>query len=227
MAGRFMGIIQKFLEWRATNKFLRSHVGQALHKQTQEYFYTTSNLRHLTEEKKREIIDGFLKHVVGIFQASNPFLSMREELAAVVYGYAQLQVLSLKETEKADLFYGHSPYITGKLHHRIRECVPHNEDLKYFAWQRPDVSDADLIDFANLKCCQYLYFLNGFHLVRSEFKDVKTNGGRDWLRPFTTSMLISSENGYREHLKMPSMLPGGADRSPAAQYVYERRHKRN
>jgi hypothetical protein len=202
-----VGIIQNFLERRAANKFLRTPLGQSLHKQTQEYFYTTSNLRLLSDEKKAEIINDFTVRVFGIFQTPNSFLKMREEIAAAVYGYANLQVLCLKETEKADTFYGHSPYITGKLHYRIRDCVPHNEELRYFVWQCPETVDGELIEFANLKCCQYLYYLNGFNLVRSNFKDLNT-GGRDWLRPFTTSMLIWSENSYREHLKVPSLLPG-------------------
>jgi hypothetical protein len=202
-----MGIIQNFRERRAANKFLRTPLGQALHKQTQEYFYTTSNLRLLSDDKKIEIINDFTARVFGVFQTPNPFLKMREEIAAAVYCYASLQVLCLKETEKADTFYGHSPYITGKLHYRIRDCVPHNEELKYLVWQHPETVDEALIEFANLKCCQYFYFLNGFNLVRSDFKDLNT-GGRDWLRPFTTSMLIWSENSYREHLKMQSLLPG-------------------
>jgi hypothetical protein len=135
---------------------------------------------------------------------------MREELAAAVYGYANLQVLCLKETERADTFYGHSPYITGKLHYRIRDAVPHNEELKYFVWQQPEAGDEELISFANLKCCQYLYYLNSFNLVRSEFRDIKT-GGRDWLRPFTTSMLIFCENSYRGTLHLPTLMPGDLD----------------
>jgi hypothetical protein len=204
-----MCIIQDFFQRRAATKFLRSSLGQALHRQTQEYFYTTSNLRHLSDVKKQEIIGSFWERVFAIFQAPNPFLKMREELAGAVYEYAILQVLCLKETERADQFYDHSPYITGKLHYRIRECVPHNEDLKYALWQTPKMTDEEIVYSANLQCCQYLYFLNGFNLLRPEFNDVKDGNRRDWFRPFISSMLIFSENTYREHLGMPPMLPGG------------------
>src|SRR5262249_5563801 len=205
-----MGILQNFLERQAAKKFLRSPLGQALHKQTQEYFYTTSNLRHLSEEKKQEIINNFTGRIAGLFQTQNPFLKMREELAGAVYGYAQIQVLSLKEVERADTFYGHSPYITGKLHYHIRDCSPHNEELKYLLWQRPETTNEELIQFANLKCCHYLYYLNGFNLVRSEFNDLNQHG-RDWLRPFITSMLIWAEHTYREKIGMPTLLPGSLD----------------
>jgi hypothetical protein len=203
-------MFRDFLARRTAKQFLRSPLGQLLHKHTREYFYTMSNLRHLPEDQKTQIINDFLARITGLFQTDNPFLKMREELAAAVYGYAELQVLCLKETERAENFYGHSPYVSGKLHYRVRECSPYNEDLKHFLWQRPHATDEELIDFANLKCCQYLYYLNGFNLVRSEFNDLSQHG-RDWLRPFLTSMLISAEHTYREKIGMPTLLPGSLD----------------
>lgn len=67
---RAMEFIQTFFARRVANKFLRSPLGRAPHQQTQEYFYTTSKLRHFSEEKKREIIDGFMNCVSEILHCS-------------------------------------------------------------------------------------------------------------------------------------------------------------
>ena len=146
-----------------------------------------------------------------IAQAPNPFIKLREDSAATTYAYAELQVLCLVPEERPDLDYGTSPYISGTLSHYIHRCAQYHTELKELVWKEPNITTEGLIGYCRFRCATLLYFLNGFNLVRMEFKDFKSTPGKDWLRPFTTSMLISCEDYYRQKLGLPSLLRNELD----------------
>jgi hypothetical protein len=120
-------------------------------------------------------------------------------------------VLCLLPEEKSDAYYGASPFISAELHRYVLQCAEHNEELKEKVWKEPTSTVADLIGYCNARCTLFLYFLNGFNIVRRELKDFEPTPGKDWLRPFTTSMLIWSEHTYRQKIGLPSLLPHELD----------------
>jgi hypothetical protein len=191
-------------------KFGSLSIGQALGRYTHEYF-AESHLRNAPPEARKHIIEQLGSRIEGVLRAPSPMLKLREELATVVYDYADLQVLCLLPEEKSEVYYGESQFISGELHRYIRKCVQHNNELREKIWSLPDSTDADLIKYCNTRCTLFLYFLNGFDLMRIEFDDREPTPDKDWLRPFTTSMLIWSENYYREKIGLPSLLRSDLD----------------
>jgi hypothetical protein len=150
----------------------------------------------------------FYKRVFSIPEAENPFLKYREELCGAALGYAKFQVLCLTPEEKQEAFYSNCPYISAELYRRIRHCAGHNEELAEILWRNEKATDDELVGYANAKSAVYLYYLNGMNLIRAEFDDMDLK--KDWFRPFIISVLIWTENGYREQIGLPTLLPDGA-----------------
>jgi hypothetical protein len=50
------------------------------------------------------------------------------------------------------------------------------------------------------------YVLNGINLLRYEFDDFAGGRERDWLKPFSKSMLIWYEHLYRSKIGLPSLF---------------------
>lgn len=204
-------LLERMAQRRAIAKFSRSPIGQALHQHTQDYFGAKTVLRGFSPDQKQNVIEQFSARIVEIVQAPNPLLKLREELGGMMYAYAELQVLCLVPEERSDLHYGASPYVSGELNQHIHRCAQHHTELKELVWKEPDITTQDLIGYCNVRCATFLYFVNGFNFVRMEFKDFESTPGKDWLRPFTTSMLIYCEDTYRQKIGLPSLLPGKLD----------------
>ena len=61
-----------------------------------------------------------------------------------------------------------------------------------------------------MNCAVFLYYLNGWNIVRTATKlDPAYRADKDWFRPFVTSMLISSEHNARRELGVPSLFTDG------------------
>ena len=189
-------------EKRIAREFVNSPIGQTLTKHS-ENFITRSVLRHVTEDYKQHLINEFIAEVITVSANSNPFLASRQKLCDYAIYYANLQVLCLKPEEKTDLFYGQSRFISGELHKHLRDLAKYNKDLEERLWEFPGKTDEQLITFLNLRCAGILYFLNGWELLRKEFEQVTTVPEKDWFRPFLISMMIFSENTYRQNIGLP------------------------
>jgi hypothetical protein len=111
---------------------------------------------------------------------------------------------------KAETF-SHVRYISGELSPYIREAADFNKEVARIIWEHPECTDDELSVFANLSCAIYLYYLNGWNLVRVATKiDPAYSADKDWFGPFVTSMLISSENDARQKLRLPSLFTDGS-----------------
>ena len=205
----FDALLNRYREWSALRDWQGSPLGQSLAIHTNEYFSKYPRLSDLSEESKSKIIGDFYQSILAISQTDNPFLAMREKLAAYVSGFSALQVLCLTEEEKQVGFYADCPYISGELCRHIDKTVEHVEQLRELKWKHPDISNSELISFCNSRCVVYLYYLNGFNLVRGEFDDIDSD--KDWLQPFVKSMLIWEEDLLRGKIGMKSLLPGDLD----------------
>lgn len=205
-------MIKGFLEQRKINKAIRqwqnSELGKALILHTDEYF-KYPRLAEFSEENKTKIKQDFLEKIFSFSDAENPFLAMREALAAYVIGYTQYQVLCLKEEEKEAASYSDCPYISGELYKHIDKVTEHFDALGELKWKHPDIPSEDLIDFCNTKCVIHLYYVNGLNYVRMDFDDLDKE--KDWLQPFIKSSLIHEENYFRDKIGLPSLLPDSMD----------------
>ena len=103
-----------------------------------------------------------------------------------------------------DLNYGisASAYISGELYQHIHQCAQHHEELKELVWKNPNITTEELFAHCAYICAAYLYYLNGFNIVRIGINDFEPTPGKDWFRPFSASMLIYSENDYRAPRKI-------------------------
>jgi len=118
-----MGLFDGVRAYHAGWKFRRSILGQALAAHTQEYFYNGIALSHFSQEAKNRLIADFYSQLVAIQQSENSALECRRLLAEYVLSFCALNVLSLKETEKADQFYAPNPYISGTIWRHVERAV--------------------------------------------------------------------------------------------------------
>jgi hypothetical protein len=193
---------QKRKQLKAERDFQQSPLGVRLTKHTQQYF-STPRLSNFTEQKKLEMIGDFSTQIITILNSDNPVLALREKLADYVCCYSDFQVLCLTEEEKAEASYSTSPYISGELYRCIDKAVPFNDELRHLVWKYADISNSTLISFCNTSCVVNLYYMNGLHYVRlslNDYDDIK-----DWGAQFTKSMLICSEDTYRNKMGLPSL----------------------
>jgi hypothetical protein len=205
----FSEILERWRQNRALRKFSQSVLGDALRIHTQKYLNETV-IRGVSSELKQKIVKQFSNRLIAIDKAPNPFLTFREELCNAAIWYADLQVLSLTPEEKAETF-SHVRYISGELSPYIREAADFNKEVARIIWEHPECTDDELIVFANLSGAIYLYYLNGWNLVRVATKiDPAYSADKDWFGPFVTSMLISSEDNARQKLGLPSLFTDGS-----------------
>jgi hypothetical protein len=188
-------------EQKSTEKFWKSTTGQRLTALNDQYFGPGAVWADFSPETKQKILGWLLDRISGIFAAENQFAQMRLELAAMTYVHAQLVVL-LKDPVND---YNRSRYISGKLHPHIRACAPHCNELAEELWRMPNSTDADLYLYAQQRSIYYNYVLNGIHQLRYEFEDL-TDGNRDWLRPFSKSMMIWQEDQYRSKIGLATLF---------------------
>ena len=166
-------------------------------------------IRGVSSELKQKIVEQFSSQLIAVDRAPNPFLTFREELCNAAIAYADLQVLSLTAQEKAETF-SDVRYISGELSCYIRQAADFNEEVARIIGEHPECTDDELIVFANYYCAVFLYYLNGWNLVRVATKiDPADSAHKDWFRPFVTSMLILSEYKARKKLGLPQLYSDG------------------
>jgi len=136
--------------------------------------------------------------------------ALRERIATLGATYASLQVLALLPAEATESPFN-CPEISSQLHGRIAELVDYCPELKEFVANKGWHSDAELIDFCNLRCVVTLPHLNSFNILRVFYHDIDDDEQRDWFRPFIKSMLIWEEDLYRSKIGMPSLLAEDLD----------------
>jgi len=190
---------------RALRKFSQSVLGDALRIHTQKYLNDTI-LKGLSSELKQNMVEQFSNRLIAIDKAPNPFLTFREELCNAVVAYADVRVLSLTPEEKSET-YDDVRYISGELSRHIRRCADFNDEIARLVWEHPQCTDDELIVFTNVSCAVFLYYLNGWNLVRvaTKIDPPSQSADKDWFRPFITSMLIFSEHKARQKLGLPQL----------------------
>jgi hypothetical protein len=199
----FADLFERRRERKALEKWAQSEIGQILAQHTAEYL-KYPRIADMSEDGKKNIVNGFYQDVFALSHAANPFLAMREKLASYVVGFAELAVLCLTEEEKKEQWYAECPYISGQLHLRIDQAAHHVNELKEILWKHPDITKVELVSYCNTRCVVLLYYLNGMNYVRREFNDIDEQ--KDWLRPFMRSMLIWEEDLIREKIGQPRLL---------------------
>lgn len=186
-------------DYFAVQKFKRTPLAQALRQHTQECLYGDTVLRDFSEENKEKFVTDLMGQMGASFQSPNPAMAIRERIVAYTIQYADLQVLALNEAEKPQMFYAENPYISGKLHIHIDEAAKHVEELAKFQWQGGEEGQ-DLIDFCNVRCAIYLYYMNAFNIARIELGDETKP---DWFRPLVEAQLVYAENTIRDKMGLP------------------------
>lgn len=202
-----MGLLDDWKARRAAKAFQRTALGQELASHSRRYLYGDfESLTELSEHTKQDHISTLYRQVAEIVDAENPLLAMRERLSEYVLGYAQLTVLTLTESDKEDTWYAASPGVSAKLYRYIDELWPHHDQLKELQWRNDNqLSDAELVSFANVQGAIWLYYVGGLDRVRTlGFNDSIPE--KDWLRPFLLAMMIYSEDCYRQAIDLPTLL---------------------
>lgn len=203
-----MGIFDGLKGYFALKKWQRTELGQALHQHTMEYFHGDTLLQSFKQENKESLVMDFYGKVFALSQSENWLIELRERLTEAVLLYTHLQVLCLTKEEKADTFYSGSPYVSGQLYRHISEAAQFHDELAQIQWENDGLTDEDLISAANTRSVLYLYYLNGWNIVRVALEGTTP---KPWFRPFIEARLISEEAHYREKLRLPSLLKGPED----------------
>jgi hypothetical protein len=191
-----------------------SSVREIFEKYTDDFVSPKTILGSHSEEFQKELKQEMHESVSDILRAESSLLKCREKLAAYVVNYADWMVLGLKPEEKPHLQKQHGvkmSYVSGELHRHIRYCSRYNSDLARVAQETKDVTDDDLIGWANARSCAFLYLMNCINVVRVDVNDYKVTPGHkgDWFQPFVQSMLIWKEDEYRNKIGLPTLLPDG------------------
>src|SRR5262249_43656769 len=128
--------------------------------------------------------------------------AMRLELAAMTSCHAELVVLLRNPVND----WSRSRYVSGELHNHIRSCAAHCKELAEELWRNPNESDDDLYEYARQRSIYYNYVMNGINQLRHDFDDFAGGKDRDWLRPFSKSMMIWHEDIYRSKIGLPTLF---------------------
>ncbi len=198
------GLIDTAKTHWAAYKFRHSTIGQALADHTARYFYSGDVLAWIDKESKERLIQDFYGKLIAIAQSPNPLMELRTLLANYTVACCGLNVLCLRVEEKAEQPFAANPYISGQLHRHIVQAAPHNEETAQFLWQH-DGSAEDLLSFANSRSALLLYYVNGLNMARNEMRD--SYDVKDWFQPFFEAMMVWEEDGYRDALGLPRLLP--------------------
>lgn len=177
---------------------------EALQEHTAAYFYSGQALASFSPDARSGIIDDLRYRISGIYRSSDSKEELRRLLAEYVLLYAGLCVLGLTEDEKAVMEYGGNPYITGQLHHHVRQAAELHDEMR--SQLDRGLSDEELVAFANKRAAVMLYYANALNMVRIRRGD--TGPATDWYRPFVEAMLVWEEDNARERLGLPRVVPG-------------------
>ena len=192
----------KSKEQKSIEKFWKSELGQRLITHNEDYFGPGAIWGDFSPEGKQTFNGWLLQRIFGVLNAPDSFAAMRLELAAMTSCHAELLVLL--KGPISDWMRSH--YFSAKLHEHIRACAPHCKELAEELWRSPNASDKDLYDYAQVRSVYYNYVLNGINLLRYDFDDFAGGADRDWLRPFSKSMLIWHEDLYRTKVGLPTLF---------------------
>lgn len=194
--------IFKSKEQKAIDKFWQSDLGQRLISHNADYFGPGAVWGDFSPEGKEKFNGWLLRRILGVLNSPDTFAAMRLELAAMTSCHAELLVLikgPISDWMK-------SRYFSVQLHQHIRQCAPHCKELAEEIWRSPDATDKDLYDYAQARSIYYNYVLNGINLLRHDLDDFAGGKERDWLRPFSKSMLIWHEDLYRSKIGLPTLF---------------------
>lgn len=192
---------QQIAQWRLK----RSPLFQALQDHVDEYMNGDVATSTFSPENKQKLVDELYGRVDSVLGSSDPRMTCRELLAGYVVSYTHLRVHCLKADEKAEQPYRDNPYISGQLWKHIGRTSEHHEDLAQFKWEVPSLTDDELIGMGNTRCAVFLFFLNGFNILRRYLGDMSQE--KDWLRPFVEALLVFEEHHLREKLGLPTLVP--------------------
>lgn len=177
---------------------------EALQGQTAWYFDSGQALARFSPEARRGIMEDLRQRISGIYGSIDGKSQLRRLIAEYVLLYAGLCVLGLTEEEKAAVEYGRNPYITGQLHHHIRQAARLNDEMGLPLDN--GLGDEALVAFANSRAAVMLYYANALNMVRIRRGD--TGPVTDWYLPFVEAMLVWEEDNARERLGLPRVVPG-------------------
>lgn len=194
--------IFKSKEQKSIEKFWQSEFGQRLVEHNAQFFGPGAIWGDFSSEGKQKFNGWLLERIFGVLNSPDSFAAMRLELAAMVDCHAELVILLRDPVNE----WNRTRYVSGELHPHIRACAPHCKELAEELWRSPDGTDKDLYDYAQARSIYYNYVLNGINLLRYEFEDFGGGKERDWLRPFSKSMMIWHEHLYRSKLGLPSLF---------------------
>lgn len=194
--------IFKSKEQKSIDKFWKSDIGQRLIAHNEQYFGPGAIWGDFSAEGKQKISGWLLERIFGVYQAADPFAAMRLELAAMTSGHAQLVILIRDPVND----YNRTRYVSGELHNCIRACAPHCNELAEELWRNPNSTDAEIYAYAKQRSIYYNYVLNGINKLRYDFDDFAGGKDRDWLPPFSTSMMIWQEDLYRSKIGLPTLF---------------------
>lgn len=192
----------KSKEQKSIEKFWKSEIGQRLTAHNEQYFGLGAIWGDFSPEGKQKLCGWLLERIFGVYGAADTFAAMRLELAAMTSCHAQLVVLLREPVNE----YNRTRYVSGELHNHLRSCAPHCNELAEELWRSPESSDADLYGYAQQRSIYYNYVLNGINLLRYDFDDFAGGKDRDWLKPFSKSMMIWHEDTYRSKIGLPTLF---------------------
>ncbi len=173
-------------------------MGQAINEHTKNY---KRSWKHLKKEGKEQLASDLRARIFNVLDSSNPIIRCRKELAANVIAFADLQVLCLTAEEKEkNSLYRTMKLVSADLRNYVYSCVNGNDELDKYIKYHTDLQEDELIDAVHKRCDEYLYYANGFDIVRRHIEAVKE---RDWFVPFVLSSMVVSESNYRNHIGLP------------------------
>lgn len=177
---------------------------EALQEHTARYFDSGQALARFPPDARSGIIDDLRKRISGIHGSLDGKAQLRRLIAEYVLLYAGLCVMSLTEDEKEVMEYGRNPYITGHLHHHVRQAARLNDEMRLPI--NTGLGDEALVAFANSRAAVMLYYANALNMVRVRRGDIGPT--IDWYQPFVEAMLVWEEDNARERLGLPRVVPG-------------------
>jgi hypothetical protein len=195
----------KSKEQKSTEKFWKSEIGQRVTAHNEQYFGPGGVWEGFSREGQQQLCGWLLQRIFGVYEAADTFSAMRLELAAMASCHAE-KVILLRDPVDPVNDCNRTRYVSGELHLHIRSCAAHCKELAEELWRSPDASDADLYLYAQQRSIYYNYVLNGINLLRYDFDDFAGGKDRDWLRPFSKSMMIWHEHVYRSNIGLPTLF---------------------
>ena len=209
-------MFQAYKDRVALKRWQKSALGSALRDHGAASFWSESAPLSWFDdaEKTRHCIE---LHAIGMNIASseNPILSARAEMSRFVNDAAILSVISMTENAKLEHeLFADSPFISGKLLQYIESVVEHLDELAKLRFDDAGLPTKDVASYCANRANLMLIYSNAMNLI-SIYLEQRANDPSEWYRAFMQSAMIVAEDGIRQKIKRPSLLP-----SPVASLVY-------